>query len=100
MQLTVLYFLRNSTEKDVDIHHMGQDIYCGELKNNPLDTMSSMLSEFYMPLMQAKTDWGHCDKDNQSHLVHCMKTFVSVLNSNFSSKKHSVYSVSALCIHG
>ncbi|XP_067674368.1 uncharacterized protein [Haliotis asinina] len=83
--VTILYFLRNSTDKDVDATHMERDIFCGELKHNAIETLGSLLSDIYIPLVKAQKDWGQTTEDSQSGLVHSMDKFVTALNETAAS---------------
>lgn len=88
-KVTVLYFLRKSTEKDVDPTKMERDIFCGELKHNTIETLNSLLSDIYIPLIRAQKDWGQCDEESQTTLMHNMDKFVTALNETAASMTHS-----------
>ena len=98
-QVTVLYFLRNRTDKDVDPSHMERDIFCGELKHNTIEALSSLLSDIYIPIVRAQNDWGHCNEDGRTHLMHSMDKFVIALNETAASMRHSRQWVSWPCTH-
>lgn len=97
-QVTVLYFLRNRTDKDVDPSHMERDIFCGELKHNTIEALSSLLSDIYIPIARAQNDWGHCNEEGQTHLMHSMDKFVIALNETAASMRHSRQWVSWPCL--
>nr|KAG5706889.1 hypothetical protein BaRGS_021395 [Batillaria attramentaria] len=88
-KVTVLYFLRNRTDKDVDPNRMEKDIFCGELKHNTIEALSSLLSDIYIPITRAQKDWGHCNEEGQAHLMHSMDKFVIALNETAASMRHS-----------
>ena len=88
-QVTVLYFLRNRTDKDVDASRMERDVFCGELKHNTIEALSSLLSDIYIPITRAQKDWGDCNDEGQSHLMHSMDKFVIALNETAASMRHS-----------
>ncbi|XP_070190368.1 uncharacterized protein [Littorina saxatilis] len=88
-KVTVLYLLRNRTDKDVDPNHMERDIFCGELKHNTIEALSSLLSDVYIPIVRAQNDWGHCNDEGQTHLMHSMDKFVIALNETAASMRHS-----------
>lgn len=88
-KVTVLYFLRNRTDKDVDPNRMERDIFCGELKHNTIEALSSLLSDIYIPITRAQKDWGHCNEEGQTHLMQSMDKFVIALNETAASMRHS-----------
>ncbi|XP_025098007.1 LOW QUALITY PROTEIN: dynein gamma chain, flagellar outer arm-like [Pomacea canaliculata] len=88
-KITVLYFLRNHADKDVDPNHMERNIFCGELKHNTIEALGSLLSDVYIPLLRAQKDWGQCNDEEQSHLMHSMDKFVIALNETAATMRHS-----------
>uniref|UniRef100_A0A2C9M4S0 Uncharacterized protein n=1 Tax=Biomphalaria glabrata TaxID=6526 RepID=A0A2C9M4S0_BIOGL len=88
-KVTILYFLRNQVEKDVDLVKMERDIYCGELKHNTIETLNSLLSDIYIPLTRAQKNWGQCDEECQTSLMLSMDKFVTALNETAASMSHS-----------
>lgn len=88
-RITILYFLRNKTDTDVDPSKMERDIFCGELKHNAIETLSSLLADIYMPLIQAQKCWGHCSEDDQANLMLSMDKYVTALNEISSTVSHS-----------
>ncbi|ESO89151.1 hypothetical protein LOTGIDRAFT_229063 [Lottia gigantea] len=87
--VTILYFLRNKTEKDVDPSRMERDIFCGELKHNTIETLNTLLSDIYIPLIRAQKDWGQCNEEGQSNLIQNMDKFVTALNETTASMHSS-----------
>ncbi|KAK6987323.1 dynein heavy chain 5 axonemal [Biomphalaria glabrata] len=88
-KVTILYFLRNQVEKDVDLVKMERDIYCGELKHNTIETLNSLLSDIYIPLTRAQKNWGQCDEECQTSLMLSMDKFVTALNETAALMSHS-----------
>jgi dynein heavy chain len=88
-QVNVLYFLRNRVDKDVDPTRMERDIFCGELKHNTMETLTSLLSEVYIPLIKAQKEWGECNNEGQNNLTHSMDKFLTALNESSASMTHS-----------
>ncbi|XP_052089132.1 uncharacterized protein LOC127725852 isoform X10 [Mytilus californianus] len=88
-QLNVLYFLRNRVDKDVDPTRMERDIFCGELKHNTMETLTSLLSEVYIPLIKAQKEWGECNNESQNNLTHSMDKFLTALNESTASMASS-----------
>ena len=83
--VTILYFLRNVTDKDVDVTKMNKEIFCGELKHNAIETLNTLLSDIYIPLFKAQKNWCQSTKETQSSLVQSMEKFVIALNETAAS---------------
>ena len=90
-EITILYFLRHTTQNEVDHNHMERDIFCGELKGNPLETLHHVLSDIYLPLFREKKDWGQCSTDTQSSFLLNMEKYIGALTdssgSSYSTKQ-------------
>ncbi|XP_033113255.1 dynein heavy chain 5, axonemal-like isoform X2 [Anneissia japonica] len=78
-QTTVLYMLRHTTEHEVDQVHMEKDIFCGELRHSVLENLNTLLSDIYLPLLQAQTDWGHCTPDQVSQCLNSLDKHAAAL---------------------
>ncbi|XP_033874385.3 dynein axonemal heavy chain 8-like [Acipenser ruthenus] len=78
----ILYFLRHKTDRDVDPIRMEQDIFCGEIKHNLVDSLISQLSEIYIPLFRAQEDWGSCTQDDVRHFLLGLDRYVSALQDS------------------
>ncbi|XP_041355189.1 dynein gamma chain, flagellar outer arm-like isoform X3 [Gigantopelta aegis] len=87
--VTILYFLRNITEKDVDVTKMNKEIFCGELKHNAIETLNTLLSDIYIPLFKAQKNWDQSTKETQTGLVQSMEKFVIALNETAASMNTS-----------
>ena len=89
--ITILYFLRHNTKRDVDLSHMEKDVFCGELKGNPLESFHTLLSDIFMPLFKEQKEWGHCSTDNQKVFVTHMEKYIGALTdssgSSYSAKQ-------------
>ncbi|WAR07684.1 DYHG-like protein [Mya arenaria] len=88
-RVNILYFLRNRVDKDVDGTRMERDIFCGELKHNTIETLTTLLSDVYIPLVKAQKDWGECNPDGQSQLMNNMDKFLTALNESTASLQSS-----------
>ncbi|CAH1799095.1 unnamed protein product [Owenia fusiformis] len=77
--ISVLYFLRHSVDREVDPLHMERDVFCGELKNNTIENLTSMLSDIFIPALKNQKDWGQCTSDSQMQLMYNMEKFQSSL---------------------
>jgi len=93
-RVNILYFLRNRVDKDVDGTRMERDVFCGELKHNTIETLTTLLSDVYVPLVKAQKDWGECHQDSTSHLVNSMDKFLTALNESTASLQSSKQMVS------
>ena len=87
--ITILYFLRKSVDYDVDQSHIEKDVFCGELKGNAIEGLSTLLTEIYMPLLRAQKDWGQCSQENKELFMHNMEKFVNTLADSAGSSHSS-----------
>ncbi|XP_071954985.1 uncharacterized protein [Antedon mediterranea] len=78
-QTTVLYLLRHDTDREVDQVHMEKDIFCGELRHSVLDNLNTLLTDIYLPLLRAQTDWGHCTPEQVSHCLNSLEKHTAAL---------------------
>lgn len=88
-KINILYFLRNTVDRDVDINRMERDVFCGELKHNTIETLTALLSDVYVPLVKAQKEWGECNQECQTSLVHNMDKFLTALNESTASMQTS-----------
>ena len=88
-RVNILYFLRNRVDKDVDSTRMERDVFCGELKHNTIETLTTLLSDVYIPLVKAQKEWGECNQEGQMHLMHNMDKFLTALNESTASMQSS-----------
>ena len=88
-RVNILYFLRNRVDKDVDGTRMERDVFCGELKHNTIETLTTLLSDVYIPLVKAQKEWGECNQEGQMHLMHNMDKFLTALNESTASMQSS-----------
>ncbi|CAK8694917.1 unnamed protein product [Clavelina lepadiformis] len=84
-----VYLLRPSIEQDVDQTHMHKQIFCGEIKNNPLHQLSTVLSQVFMPMVKAKETWGKCSDEHRQQFVHSTEKYVNML-ANATSKSNAI----------
>ena len=88
-EITILYFLRRSVDYDVDPSHVETDVFCGELKGNTIEGLSSLLTEIYLPLLKAQKDWGECSLENQQLFMQNMEKFVNTISDSAGSSHSS-----------
>nr|XP_014351636.1 PREDICTED: dynein heavy chain 8, axonemal-like [Latimeria chalumnae] len=80
--VVVLYFLRRKVDREVDPVRMEQDLFCGEIKDNPVENLSCLLSDLFVPLLRAQKDWGHCSEENISHFLAGLDKHVAALQDS------------------
>jgi dynein heavy chain len=84
-EATVLYFVRKDVEKDVDASHMEKDVFCGELKSSTMETLTSLLSDIFIPMLRAQKDWGDCTQESKAQLLVNMEKYLGSLSDSTSS---------------
>lgn len=94
---TILYFLRQNLDAEVDPLRMERDIFCGELKGNTIGNLNSLLADIYLPLMKAQKNWGSSVDGTQSTLIQNLEKVLSSLNESSSSSQSSKHVVSEQC---
>ncbi|XP_077973667.1 uncharacterized protein LOC120348568 isoform X2 [Styela clava] len=76
-----VFFLRQSTHNEVEPMHLHRDIYCGEIKSNPLHQLSTVLSQVFYPLLRSQRDWQKCPTDHKQQFLHNVEKYVNVFAS-------------------
>ncbi|XP_068137634.1 dynein axonemal heavy chain 5-like isoform X2 [Hyperolius riggenbachi] len=66
---SVIYFLRLQTKCEIDATMMEKDIFCGEIKENPLESLKCILNELCIPLLRSQKDWGSCSQESVAHFL-------------------------------
>lgn len=74
-----LYFLRSNLERVIDPTCVEKEVFCGEIKENPLVQFSSLLSEIFSPILHAQKDWGHCLEDDIAHFLNQFDKYTNTL---------------------
>ncbi|XP_056421918.1 uncharacterized protein LOC130362045 isoform X2 [Hyla sarda] len=77
---TLLYFLRFETNHDVDAGLMEKEIFCGEIKENPVESLRCLINELYIPLLRAQKDWGLCSQENVTSFLSGLDKYVSSID--------------------
>ncbi|XP_077137822.1 dynein axonemal heavy chain 5-like [Ranitomeya variabilis] len=77
---TLLYFLRFEINHDVEAGLMEKDILCGEIKENPVESLRCLLNELYIPLLRAQKDWGSCNQENVAGFLSGLEKYVSSID--------------------
>jgi len=91
--VTILYFLRHELDCEVEQSRIEKYIFCGDLKGNTLEILTSMLGEIFLPLVRAQKDWKHCLPDNQSSFLSNVDKILTTLaetTAGSHSSKHVV----------
>ncbi|XP_075124385.1 uncharacterized protein LOC142197756 [Leptodactylus fuscus] len=77
---TLVYFLRFEINQDVDAGLIEKEILCGEVKENPVESLRCLLNDLYIPLLHAQKDWGFCSQDNVTSFLTGLKKYVSSID--------------------
>lgn len=65
-----LYFIRSDVNRVIDPTCVEKEVFCGEIKHNPLVHFSSLLSNIFGPILHSQANWGSCmDEDVSSFLT-------------------------------
>ncbi|XP_068697910.1 dynein axonemal heavy chain 8-like [Montipora foliosa] len=74
-----LYFIRSNLERVIDPTCVEKEVFCGEIKENPLVQFSSLLSEIFSPILHAQKDWGHYSEDDVAHFLNQFDKYTNTL---------------------
>ena len=74
-----LYFIRSNLERVIDPTCVEKEVFCGEIKENPLVHFSSLLSEIFAPILHAQKDWGHSSEDDVAHFLNQIDKYTNTL---------------------
>ncbi|XP_069830783.1 uncharacterized protein [Dendropsophus ebraccatus] len=77
---TLLYFLRSEINHDVDAGLIEKEIFCGEIKENPVESLRCLINELYIPLLRAQKDWGFCSQENVASFLSGLEKYVSSID--------------------
>ncbi|KAM4694307.1 uncharacterized protein O3C94_004765 [Discoglossus pictus] len=84
---TLLYFLRSETKHDVEVSVMEREIFCGEIKENPVESLKSLLNELYIPVLRAQKDWGSCSQASVTHFLSGLEKYVAAIEEATNTAK-------------
>ena len=73
-----LYVLRRHPMSEVDITVIDDEIYCGEIRQSVLTSLSNLLSNVYYPLLHQQKSWGSCPNDC---IISFLSTFDKLTNA-------------------
>ncbi|KAJ1151041.1 hypothetical protein NDU88_003828 [Pleurodeles waltl] len=73
---TILYFMRAETSTDVDPVRMEREIFCGEIKESPVENLKCLLTELFFPVLRAQADWGSCSQESVAHFLSGLDKYV------------------------
>ncbi|CAH2249064.1 Hypothetical predicted protein [Pelobates cultripes] len=76
---SLLYFLRSQTTHDVDAATMEREIFCGEIKENPVQCLKSILNELCIPILRAQKDWGSCSQESVTHFLAGLDKYAAAI---------------------
>ena len=74
-----LYILKKDPLKEVDVTQIDKDLYCGEIQHSVLASLSSLLSDAYIPILHGHEDWGLCSKENVSSFLQTFDKLTVVI---------------------
>jgi len=74
-----LYFIRSNLERVIDPTCVEKEVFCGEIKENPLVHFSSLLSEIFAPILHAQKDWGHSSEEDVAHFLNQIDKYTNTL---------------------
>jgi len=58
-----VYFTRTNTAKSVDLKTVDSDLLCGETMGMPLESLQSLITHVYRPLIGAQEEWRNCTEE-------------------------------------
>ena len=58
-----VYFTRTNTAKSVDLKTVDSDLLCGETMGMPLESLQSLITHVYRPLIGAQEEWRNCSEE-------------------------------------
>lgn len=73
-----VYFVQ--INHDVDAGLMEKEILCGEIKENPMESLRCLINELYIPLLRAQKDWGFCSQENVASFLSSLEKYVSSID--------------------
>ncbi|XP_077343463.1 dynein axonemal heavy chain 5-like [Lithobates pipiens] len=76
---TVVYFLRAENGRGIDAAMMEKEIFCGEIKENPVESLKCLLNELCIPLLRAQKDWGSCSQESVTHFLSNLEKYVAAI---------------------
>jgi hypothetical protein len=80
-----IYFTKSNPAKAVDVKTVDADLLCGEMVGMPLESLQSIISNVYRPMLAAQDAWGKCAEDQvgcdfpQSLTLGCPALFLYML---------------------
>ncbi|KAM8953036.1 dynein axonemal heavy chain 5-like [Pelodytes ibericus] len=87
----LLYFLRSETSHDVDPALMEKEIFCGEIKENPVESLKSLLNELCIPILRAQKHWGSCSQESVTHFLSGLEKYVAAIeDATANSEKQQI----------
>jgi dynein heavy chain len=89
-----VYFLRTTAgNKQVNCNDIDGDVIYGEIKDDTLKQLSTMISGVFLPLirtMDNKSDWRECDEEQKKEFVNVTNKFSDELEEGIKSLSDSI----------
>ena len=58
-----MYFTRTNPSKSVDLKTVDSDLLCGETMGMPMESLQSLITHVYRPLIGAQEEWRNCSEE-------------------------------------
>eukprot|EP00854_Cymbomonas_tetramitiformis_P002070 gene2070-2767_t len=84
MDVKAVYFLRNNP-KGVQDKTVEQDVLCGEIVGSALASFRALLSELYLPILEAQKSWGKNSEEHTAEFLAGLTKFSETLTEAASS---------------
>lgn len=64
-----MYFTRVNPAKAVDIKTVDLDLLCGETMGMPLESLQSLITNVFRPLITSQEEWSKCSEDQVKPII-------------------------------
>jgi len=88
-----VYFLRTTQTGKVNCNDIDGDVIYGEIKDDTLKQLSTMISGVFLPLirtMDNRVDWRECDEEQKKEFVNVSHKFSDELEEGIKSLSDSI----------
>ena len=75
-----LYFIRSSVNRVIDPSCVEKEVFCGEIKHNPLVHFSSLLSNIFGPILHSQSNWGSCVDEDVNYFLNQLDKYTNTLS--------------------
>jgi energy-coupling factor transporter ATP-binding protein EcfA2 len=74
------YVLRKEPNWEIDVNDMEKELICGEVRFSGLSTFTLLLSEAFLPLLEANKEWGQCSEEEVTQFLSTLDKFLGILS--------------------